>query len=165
MLSALATLALVSPVWSSSSDNLPMVDFERVDLNGRPLRLSGFRGQWVVVNFWATWCGPCIREMPVLRAFHDEREDATVIGVNFEEIDSELLLAFVAELEIDYPVVRAGNQPLLPFEPLKGLPTTFVVSPRGTLVAGKVGEIDRAWLDANVPVVVESVDSGVEKLQ
>ncbi len=123
------------------------VDFERYDPNGRLVRLSDFRGRWVVVNFWASWCGPCVREIPMLRELHDSRGDVTVIGVNFEEIGDAELIAFIEESRMDYPVVRAGDEPLVPFEPLKGLPSTFVVSPAGELFAARAGEVDRAWIE------------------
>lgn len=151
LLPALAVLALALVAAATQGSAGATVDFERVDLAGRPLTLSAFRGRWVVVNFWATWCGPCVREIPMLNAFHRDRADVSVIGVNFEEIDDETLLGFVEEFDIVYPVVRAGSQPLLPFEPLKGLPSTFVVSPSGEITAARVGEVERAWLEANIP--------------
>lgn len=129
------------------------VDFERPGLDGAPVRLSAFRGQWVVVNFWATWCGPCIREIPLLDALHRERDDVTVIGVNFEEIERRDLEEFVDRMSISYPVVEVGAEPLVPFEPLKGLPSTFLVSPDGIAVAAKVGEVDREWFEHHLPAV------------
>lgn len=149
VLAALATPAAAPAL--AADDLAPRVDFERPGLDGVPVRLSAFRGQWVVVNFWATWCGPCIREIPLLDALHRERDDVTVIGVNFEEIDHQDLEQFVDRMSISYPVVEVGAEPLVPFEPLKGLPSTFLVSPDGVPVAAKVGEVDREWFENHLP--------------
>ena len=119
------------------------VDFSLPDVAGKVHRLSDHRGKWVVVNFWATWCGPCMVEIPELIRFHERHEDhdAVVVGVNFEEIETPALAEFIAQMRINYPVVRAGDKPLLPFEPLKGLPSTFFVDPRGELVASHTGPV------------------------
>ena len=148
LIAALIALLHAAATASTAAD-AKTVDFTRPDLSGEPFRLSAHRGRWVVVNFWATWCPPCIRELPLLQALHDERDDVTVVGVNFEVIGHEPLKRFVDDLRITFPVVQAGSRPLLPFEPLKGLPSTFVVSPEGALWAAKAGEIDAAWLAAN----------------
>ena len=119
------------------------VDFHLPDVTGRMHHLSDHRGKWAVVNFWATWCGPCMAEIPELVRFHERHKDrdAVVIGVNFEEIETPALAEFIARMRINYPVVRAGDAPLLPFEPLAGLPSTFFVDPRGELAAGHVGPV------------------------
>ncbi len=129
------------------ADSDAPIDFTRAGLDGEPVSLSDFRGRWVVVNFWATWCGPCIREIPVLDALHRARDDVVVVGVNFETIALDQLREFSRDIGISYPVVQVGQEPLLPFEPLKGLPSTFVVSPDANLAAVRVGEVDRAWLE------------------
>ena len=64
------------------------VDMELVNIDGTKQNLKDFRGKWVIVNFWATWCPPCIAEMPDLQEFHDEhKQKATVIGINVEDLD------------------------------------------------------------------------------
>ena len=99
-----------------------LVDFSLPDADGQVHRLSDHRGKWVVINFWATWCGPCMVEIPELMQFHERHkdDDAIVIGVNFEEIETPDLVKFIDEMGINYLVVRAGDTPILPFEPLKG---------------------------------------------
>ena len=118
------------------------VDFTLPDLDGRSVRLSGYRGRWVIVNFWATWCTPCLREIPELNWFAKQyRDRATVIGINYETTKIRSVKNFVAKMEINSPIVRIGEEPLIPFEPLKGLPTTFFVSPEGEYVAKHVGSL------------------------
>lgn len=118
------------------------VDFTLPDVDGRPLKLSHYRGRWVLVNFWATWCGPCLREIPELTWVFEKRSSRIiVIGVNFETINRRSLKNFIRKHEINYPVVRIGDEPLIPFEPLPGLPSTFFVSPQGEYVARHVGAL------------------------
>ena len=141
----LGALVLVAAEAFAARADVGGVDFSLPDVTGRMHRLSDHRGKWVVVNFWATWCGPCMAEIPELVRFHDRHKDrdAVVIGVNFEEIEAPALAEFIARMRINYPVVRTGTggPPLLPFEPLKGLPSTFFVDPRGELAAGHVGPV------------------------
>ena len=119
------------------------VEFSLPDVDGEVHRLSDHRGKWVVINFWATWCGPCMVEIPELMRFHERHkdDDAIVIGVNFEEIETDALAKFIDEMAINYLVVRAGDTPILPFEPLKGLPSTFFVDPQGEYAASHVGPV------------------------
>ena len=126
-----------------------LVDFSLPDVDGELHRLSDHRGKWVVINFWATWCGPCMVEIPELIDFHERHkdDDAIVIGVNFEQIETPDLVKFIDEMGINYLVVRAGDTPILPFEPLKGLPSTFFVDPHGEYVASHAGPVDAAAID------------------
>ena len=142
-------LLLLAVATTATRAESHLVDFSLPDADGRIHRLSDHRGKWVVINFWATWCGPCMIEIPELMRFHDRHkdDDAIVIGVNFEEIDTPDLVKFIAEMDINYLVVRAGDKPILPFEPLKGLPSTFFVDPHGELVASHVGPVTGAAID------------------
>jgi hypothetical protein len=79
-----------------------------------------------------------------LKRFHQQYrdQDIVVIGINFEELTVEQLQQAIDEFAIDYPVLRIGSVPLVPFEPLKGLPSTFAVSPEGRLVKSWMGPVD-----------------------
>ena len=124
------------------------VDFSLPDIEGQTHHLSDFRGQWVIVNFWATWCSPCITEIPHLVELNDLKEPVSpvVIGIDFEEIETQALRKFMQALEMDYLVLRIGESPIVPFEPLKGLPTTFIVSPQGKIVYRKTGPVTKKLL-------------------
>ena len=144
-----AMLLLLAVATTTARAESHLVDFSLPDADGRMHRLSDHRGKWVVINFWATWCGPCMVEIPELMRFHERHKDhdAIVIGVNFEEIETPDLVKFIAEMDINYLVVRAGDKPILPFEPLKGLPSTFFVDPHGELVASHVGPVTGEAID------------------
>lgn len=124
------------------------VDFTLPDTTGQLHTLSGLRGRWVLVNFWASWCSPCLKEIPdLIRLSHRYPRALRIVGINFEEIDLEALKSVVDEFGIDYLVVQAGDSPLVPFEPLKGLPTTFLVDPDGQLVFRHEGPLAFEDLD------------------
>ena len=145
----LLLLLLLAAATAAVRADSHLVDFSLPDADGRIHRLSDHRGKWVVINFWATWCGPCMVEIPELMRFHERHkdDDAVVIGVNFEEIETPDLVKFIAEMDINYLVVRAGDTPVLPFEPLKGLPSTFFVNPLGEYVASHVGPVTGEAID------------------
>ena len=124
------------------------VEFELLDLGGDRHRLSDFRGKWVVINFWATWCGPCLKEIPELITFQSRyRSEVVVVGVNFENTPLADVKEFVASSGINYLVLRIGKEPLIPFEPLKGLPSTFLVSPEAEYLDVVVGAVTVAELE------------------
>ncbi len=119
------------------------VDFSLPDMNGKMYKLSDYRGKWVVVNYWATWCPPCLSEIPELVAFHEDHKDtdAVVLGVNFESISAKGLQQFSEEYFMNYPVLLSKPGPDSALGPIPGLPTTYLISPEGEIVARQVGEI------------------------
>ncbi len=135
-------LVIVLPAWGAGPQAGP-VELTARDLQGRSHRLSEYRGHWVVVNFWATWCPPCLEEIPELSLFQERYRDqgVVVIGVNLEDIDTEQLRDFVEAQFIDYPVwhLRAAYRTSL--GRIVGLPTTFIVSPQGRITRVHVGAV------------------------
>lgn len=118
-------------------------DFTLPTLEGRMLSLSDYRGKWVVVNYWATWCPPCIEEIPDLIDFYEARKgrDAVVIGVNMEEISLTKLREFVDEYMISYPVVHMMPAYKTELGKVPGLPTSYIIAPNGNVVAGQSGPL------------------------
>lgn len=128
------------------------VDFEFKTLKGETVKLSDFRGKWVIVNYWATWCPPCRVEMPELGFFHEahKNNDAVVLGVNYEEVDVSIVQKFLDQEMIKLPIVRQVGKidgKSTYFGPLRGLPTTYMVSPKGEVVAARTGMVDQKMLE------------------
>ena len=143
-LPVLALLLMAGPGFASER-----VELKLPDLDGNPHDIAQYRGKWVIVNYWATWCPPCITEIPELVAFHARHadDDAVVIGVNTESIDTQLLRDFAAELEINYPILREDPERMSPFSRMFGLPTSYIIGPDGTLVKRHNGPVTAEQLE------------------
>ncbi len=124
------------------------VDLTLTDLDGKTVSVSDFRGKWVIVNFWATWCPPCLEEIPDFVGLYDDNRDSLVVlGVNYEEVNEEYLREFVDSHMISYPIMRMEPLPVTPLGPVTGLPTTYIVSPQGELVARQEGPVTRETIE------------------
>ena len=125
------------------------IDMRLTAVDGSKHNLQQYQGKWLIVNYWATWCPPCLAEMVELQAFHNDRhdQDAMVLGINAELISREKLATFLDDYFITYPnfVSRPGRPSKLGQVP--GLPTTFVVSPEGEVVARQVGPVTREMIE------------------
>ena len=107
-------------------------DYALRDLHGKVHRVSDNRGKWLVINFWATWCPPCIAEMPELQEFHQQNKaTAQVWGVTFENSGKDKIRQFIENLGITYPILGYGQDPLTGFGTVNVLPTTFIIDRKG----------------------------------
>jgi thiol-disulfide isomerase/thioredoxin len=137
------------------------------DLDGRELSTSAWRGKVVLVNFWATWCGPCRAEIPDLIALQDKyRDELQVIGVSEDEGPVEDVKRFAAEHKINYPVVMTSPEIRQLFPGVNALPTSFVLDRESRLVQKHVGMLTastteleaRALAGLPVSASIEQVD-------
>ena len=128
-------------------------------LDGKAWDLAAHRGKWVVVNYWATWCGPCLKEMPDLSALDAMREHVEVIGLAYEEIEADALKAFLQQHPVVYPIAIVDvYDPPADFAAPRGLPNTYLIAPDGKVAKHFLGpvtaqDIDQAIAAAGGPAM------------
>jgi len=118
-------------------------DFVLNDLDGARVQLSEYRGQWVLLNFWATWCGPCRQETPDLQRLQDRQADSLVVlGVNMQE-SRDTAADFASEFSLSYPMVldRSGEV-ATEYRVGRGLPVSMLVDPSGVIRETHIGRVD-----------------------
>jgi len=127
-------------------------DYSVTDLDGNPHSLSQYRGKWIVLNFWATWCAPCLREMPDLEVFYQNNKNAnaTVLGVTFEATPVDEIRRFVDRIKVTYPILESGGDPSTPFGTVRVLPTTFLIDPAGVLYRKIEGSVTAGQLQTAI---------------
>lgn len=117
-------------------------------LDGKPYDLAEQRGKFVIVNFWATWCVPCIKEMPDISNFVSAHKDkVAAIGLAYEDSDKADIQAFLAKHPVSYPIAQVTlDKPVKDFDEPRGLPTTWLIGPDGKVAKRFVGPITEASL-------------------
>jgi thiol-disulfide isomerase/thioredoxin len=117
----------------------PAPDFKLTSLDGKPLTLAALEGKVVLLNFWATWCGPCRAEIPDLVALQDRYKGRLqIIGLNVDDEEADIK-QYVEETGINYPVAMTSNDVRLQFGGIPALPTSFVLDTQGRVVQKHVG--------------------------
>ena len=117
-------------------------DFSFKDINGRYHKFSDYRGKWVIVNYWSTYCGPCIAEIPALRRVaHYYKGKVAVLGMDAGETPDHEMRNFIRQRKINYTVVPTQDSSMFALGLIYGVPTTFIVSPQGKIVHSHMGVI------------------------
>ena len=138
-------------------------DLTVVTLDGDTLRSTELRGQVVVVNFWATWCGPCRLEMPSLQSLHEDRaaDGVVVLGLSTDVGSAEPIRSWVEERGISFPIGRATRDHRAAFGGIRGIPTTYLVDRNGVVRHRVVGYFTPPALRVAVGRLLDEEASGV----
>jgi thiol-disulfide isomerase/thioredoxin len=136
------------------------------DLDGREISLSALRGKVVLVNFWATWCGPCRAEIPDLIALQEKyRDRLQIIGISQDEVPVDLVRRFVADRRMNYPVVMSTPEIEKLFPGVNALPTSFIVDRDSRIVQKHVGMLTAAVTEQETRALAGmSVNASIEEV-
>jgi thiol-disulfide isomerase/thioredoxin len=129
----------------------PAAAFEVSDTQGKAHRLADYKGRWVVVNFWATWCVPCIQEIPEIAAFAKGRPDVVVLGIAMDSEDAEKVKRFASKTGHAYPLVLADAKVEKQLGEPRALPVTRIYDPQGKVVYDRIGRVDKKMLESSTP--------------
>jgi thiol-disulfide isomerase/thioredoxin len=114
--------------------------FDIVDSKGKRHALDAYKGKWVLVNYWATWCPPCLVEIPDLAALHtDKKNNLVVLGIAVSYQNPNQVIDFARQQGIPYPVILGDDKVIEQIGPVRGLPTTYLYNPQGKLIAYNIG--------------------------
>lgn len=146
----LLTLALTLPVAAPQAQTTAMGTRPQLrvqTLSGKIFDLASARGRWVIVNFWATWCKPCISEMPAISKFVATHKEVTAIGVAWDKSPRADIVKFAHRYPVVYPLAQvATDRAPGGFPAPLGLPVTYLVAPDGRIVHQFLGPVDASVL-------------------
>jgi peroxiredoxin len=165
ILLATAILATASPSLTAQSTQKKVAqpntrnapDFTLATLDGKTIRLSDYRGKFVLLNFWATWCGPCITEIPRFSAWQTKfgPQGFQVIGVSMDD-DFAPVQKFNRKYQPTYPIVMGDERLGELYGGVFGLPVTYLISPEGKIIARYQGETDLKQMETRISKLLQS---------
>ena len=121
--------------------------FDLKDTAGKEHRLADYKGRYVVVNFWATWCVPCIQEIPEIAAFQKAHKDVVVIGIAMDAENPGKVKQFATKVGHDYALVLSNDNVEEQMGTPHALPSTRIYDPKGKVVYDRVGRVTKKFLE------------------
>ena len=158
LLLALLGLLLLSRMPASSPATVGSVapDFSVTDLDGNPIRLADLRGRPVVVNFWASWCGPCVEEFPLLTdaASRHRADGLAIVGIVYQD-RSEAARTFMSRNGASWPAAMDPGERVAAAYGILAPPETFFIGRDGTIVARQIGQLSEASLAEQLAAIID----------
>jgi cytochrome c biogenesis protein CcmG/thiol:disulfide interchange protein DsbE len=154
-------LPFLSPVLAASEENQPTIrfvrnpdpapDFKLTGLDGKPVTLADSHGKVILLNFWATWCGPCRAEIPDLVELQNKYKDQLqILGLVVDDDDQDAIKEFTEKFGINYPVAIATNDIRMQYGGIVALPTSFVLDSEGRIVQKHEGLRDPVLYETEI---------------
>ena len=134
-----------------------MPNFTLADLDGNTVNLTDYAGKAVLVNFWATWCGPCKAELPDLVEFQNEYggENFTIVGISMDQIGPAAVKKFAQQWGLNYPIVMGNLDVVAAYGNFRGIPATFLLNSRHEKVKQYIGAVTKAQLTADLKSMID----------
>ena len=152
-------LVILAVVLSRRSSNISLAPgstaapgWELKDTDGKPVKLSEFKGKVVILDFWATWCGPCRMEIPGFVELQKQYGDrgVVVIGISLDEGGPQGVKTFMKQFNINYPIVMGDEKVTRDYGGIEGIPTTFILDRQGRIVARHTGYREKQQFEKEI---------------
>ena len=136
----------------STTGGNPAPAFTLQDLNGKDVSLADFRGKVVIIDFWATWCPPCVKEIPHFIELYEQYKDKglAMLGISLDREGAGVVKAFVQKYQIKYPIMMTDGKVDKAFGPITSIPTTFLINSAGNITKKYVGYNSKAVFEADI---------------
>jgi peroxiredoxin len=156
---------LAAPAENSSvkpvTDRRPAPDFELKDIGGKSVKLSDYRGQVVLLNFWATWCGPCKLEIPWFVDFEKQHKDRgfAVLGISMDEDGWDTVKPYLEWARVNYRVLMGDDSVAMLYGGVDSLPTTFLIDREGNIASIHVGLVGKGDYESDIETLLSQTAS------
>ncbi len=139
-----------------AADSATAPDFALEDHQGNVVRLSDFRGKVTIINFWATWCGPCRQEIPGFVRLYDryKADGLAIIGVSLDRPGWEVVRPFMKQYKINYPIVLGNQKVVLDYGGIQAIPTTFILNREGRVVDRIIGYRPESFFEERIKALL-----------
>jgi len=151
----------------SKTNGSPAPDFELTSLDGKQVKLSDFRGQAVLLNFWATWCSPCKIEMPWFVDLQKQYgpQGLAVVGVAMDDASKDDIAKFAKDMGVNYPILLGKEAVGEAYGGVQFLPTTFYIDRKGRVVERVFGLTGKSEIEDNVKKALATTSSPSQNAQ